>query len=187
MQVHDPNRRGHTQVHYPKSRGTIEERASIRQTHGTPARCSPPPQFKRPHKSVGVHEPNSSRHMEAWESITATQAATLKRGSPSPQFNEPRGGMGVHHPNSRRPHPSRGLHHGNSKGRMKRRSPPTHQPNSRGGTKMWESITPIQGMALKHGNLSPHQGATPQPASPSARLMRPHRTIRVHHATSRGH
>ena len=36
------------------------------------------PQLKGPHRSVGVHDPNSRGHTEAWESITPTQGATPK-------------------------------------------------------------------------------------------------------------
>ena len=37
-----------------------------------------------PHRSVGVHHPNSRGHTKASEFINPTQGAFLKRGSPSP-------------------------------------------------------------------------------------------------------
>ena len=64
-------------------------------------RGSPSPQLKGPYSSVGVHHPNSRGHTQAWESITPTQGAILKRGSPSPQLKGPYSSVGVHHPNSR--------------------------------------------------------------------------------------
>ena len=145
------------ELHYPKSRGNIEGWASIRQNQGaTPERCVPSAKFKGPHESV--QQPNSRGHEEACKSITKTQEGHIEGG----------------------------LHHGNSKGRMTREGPPTHQPNSTGGTKTWESIARIQRAALKHGSLSTCQGATPQCVSPLVQLMGPHRTIGVLHAISRG-
>ena len=46
----------------------------------------PYPQLEGPHRSVGVHIPNSRGHTEAWESVSPTRGATPKCGSPYPQL-----------------------------------------------------------------------------------------------------
>ena len=40
----------------------------------------PYPQLKGPRQSVGVRIPNSRGHAKAWESVSPTRGATLKRG-----------------------------------------------------------------------------------------------------------
>ena len=42
-----------------------------------------------PHRSVGVHIPNSRSHLKAWESVSPAQGATAKPGSPYLQLKGP--------------------------------------------------------------------------------------------------
>ena len=78
-----------------------------------------------PHRSVGVHIPNSRGHTEAWEFISPTQGATPKMESPYPQLRGPHRSVGV------------------------------HIPNSRGHTEVWESISSTQGATPKCGSPYP--------------------------------
>ena len=49
-----------------------------------------------------------------------------------------------------------------------------YHPNSKGHTKVWESITPTG-------------GAKPKPGGPSPQFERPRRSLGIHHPNSRGH
>ena len=131
--VHHSNSRTHAGVwgSITPTRGATPKRSqSITPTQGATPKCGgPSPQLKGPHRSVGVHHPNSRGHTKVWGSINPIQGATLKYGGPSPKLKGPCRSVGVHHPNSRGHTKAVAIHH----------------PNSRGHTKLWRSITPTQG------------------------------------------
>ena len=61
-------------------------------------------------------------------------------------------------------------------------------PNSRGHTKVWESITPTPGATPKRGSPQLQlQEATLKHGSPSPQLKGPHRSVGVHNPNLRGH
>ena len=126
-------------MHFDFARGTAPWSTCLRKTRqnvasptqgATPKRGSLYPQLKGPHRSVGVHIPNSRGHAKAWESVSPTQGATPKRGSPYPQLKGARQSVGACIPNSR----------GHAKA----------WESVSGHTEAWESVSPTQGATPKH-------------------------------------